>query len=159
MDALRRWGPIAGIGLVLVTVVVIVLISLWGWWPAIVDYVLPAILYIVLILAAIISGVLLFALLRAVINLTRTVQDIRNEVIPVLDSLRETSSTVRETAKAATSFTVAPAVRTASAVVGVTEIAAVVLGRGRARKRAQDRQKRRHEIERELAAKGDLDGR
>jgi hypothetical protein len=156
---IRRTAIIGGIAVPFIILAFIVVVSILGWWPAIVDYVLPTILYIVLILAAIISGVLLFALLRAVINLTRTAQEIRDEVIPVLDSLRETSSAVRETAKAATSFTVAPAVRAASAVVGVSEIAAVVLGRGRARKRSQERQKRRHEIEREMAAKGELNGR
>jgi len=53
---------------------------------------------------------------------------------------------------------VAPAVRTASVLAGAGEVAAVVLGRGHANKRAERRQKRRQEIERELAARGELDG-
>ena len=55
-------------------------------------------------------------------------------------------------------FGVAPAVRTASVLAGAGEVAAVVLGRGHANKRAEKRQKRRQEIERELAARGELDG-
>jgi len=143
---LPGWALWAGAGTVVLVLAFAVVATIFGWWPVVVD--------IVLCVVALTSAGLLLALILAVVNLTRTVREIRAEVIPVLDSLRATSNTVRETAKAATSFTVAPAVRTASAVVGATEIASVVLGRGRARKRAQERQKRRHEIERDLGGEG-----
>jgi hypothetical protein len=144
------------IGLVAAIVVVLliafaVVATIFGWWPVVVD--------IVLVIAALTTAGMVLALILAVLNLTRTIREIRAELMPVLDSLRTTSTAVRETAKAATSFGVAPAVRTASFVVGATEIASVVLGRGRARKRSQERQKRRQEYEREMARKGDLNGR
>lgn len=141
-------GKIAIIGGVAVVVLLALAIvfTIFGLWPIIVD--------IVLVIAALTTAGMVLALILAVINLTRTITEIRDELTPVLESLKSTSSAVRETAKAATSFGVAPAVRTASFVVGATEIASVVLGRGKARKRAQDRQKRRAQIEREMAARG-----
>ncbi len=135
-------------------------VATWrGWWPAIVTFVLPAVVDIVLIIAALTTAGMVAALILAVLNLTRTIREIRDELIPVLEALKSTSTAVRETAKAATSFGVTPAVRTASFVVAATELASVVLGRGKTRKRAQERQKRRQQYEREMARKGDLNGR
>ena len=145
----RMIAIIGGVAFV-VLVVLAVLFTIFGWWPVVVD--------IVLVIAALTTAIMVLALILAVINLTRTIREIRDEMMPVLESLKSTSSAVRETAKAATSFGVAPAVRTASFVVGVTEIASVVLGRGKTRKRAQDRQKRRAQLEREMAARGDSHG-
>jgi hypothetical protein len=156
--SIRGMAIVGGIFAGIVVLAFILAATFFGWWPTIVNMVLPAILDIVLIIAALTSGVMLFALLRAVVNLTRTVREIRGEVLPVLDSLRATTNTVRETARTASNLTIAPTVRTASFVVGAGEIASVMLGRGRARKRAQDRQKRRAQIEREMAAREDLDG-
>ncbi len=148
-----------GIALAVIIVLFIVAASLFGWWPTVFTVVLPIILDIVLVIAAITTAVMVLALILAVLNLTRTITEIRDEVMPVLDALRSTSTAVRETAKTATSFGVAPAVRTASFVVGATELASVVLGRGKARKRAQERQKKRAQYERELSRKGGLNGR
>jgi hypothetical protein len=122
-----------------------------GWWPVVLD--------IVLIIAALTTTVLIAFLILAVIDLTRTIREIRAEVMPVLDSLRTTSTAVRETAKAATSFGVSPAVRTAGFVVGATSLASVIFGQGKARKRSQERQKRRQEYEREMARRGEFNGR
>jgi hypothetical protein len=94
--------------------------------------------------------VLLAALTYAAFSLTRTVLAIRAEVIPTLDALKSTSLTVRETAKTASTFGVAPAMRTASAVLGGASAAGAILGRGEARTRAERRQRRRLEIERDL---------
>jgi hypothetical protein len=49
-------------------------------------------------------------------------------------------------------------VRTASVLVGAVETASAVLGRGRVRTRAQKRAQRKAEVERELVARGDLNG-
>jgi hypothetical protein len=125
--------------------------TIFGWWPVVLD--------IVLIIAALTTAVMIAFLILAVIDLTRTIREIRAEVMPVLDSLRTTSTAVRETAKAATSFGVSPAVRTAGFVVGATSLASVIFGQGKARKRAQERQKRRQEYEREMARRGEFDGR
>ncbi len=141
-----RMIAIIGIAAFVVLLALAVVFTIFGWWPIVVD--------IVLVIAALTTAGMVLALILAVINLTRTIREIRDELTPVLESLKSTSSAVRETAKAATSFGVAPAVRTASFVVGATEIASVVLGRGKARKRAQERQKRRAQIEREMAARG-----
>jgi hypothetical protein len=137
---------IIGIAAFVVLLALAIVFTIFGLWPIVVD--------IVLVIAALTTAGMVLALILAVINLTRTISEIRDELTPVLESLKSTSSAVRETAKAATSFGVAPAVRTASFVVGATEIASVVLGRGKARKRAQERQKRRAQIEREMAARG-----
>jgi hypothetical protein len=145
---LLTWTGVAAAFLVVAAAVVI---TIFGWWPVVVD--------IVLVITALVSGVMLMALTLAVISFASTVREMREEIIPVMESLKATSNAVRETARTATSIGVAPAVRTASFVVGASEIASVVLGRGRARKRAQERQKRRHEIEREMAARGEFNGR
>jgi ABC-type multidrug transport system fused ATPase/permease subunit len=135
---------------VVLAIGIIVWFTIAGWWPTVVD--------IVLVFTALVSAVMLLALVIAIFYLTRTVLQVKDEIMPVLDSLRSTSTAVRETAKTTGAFGVSPAVRTASFLAGAGEVATVVLGRGRVRKRAEKRQKRRQEIELELAAKGDLDG-
>jgi len=139
-----RRNLIIAIGVVaaLVIIAFVVVATIFGWWPVVVD--------ITLVVAALASLVLLSALIYAVFSLTRTVLRIRDELIPTLESLKTTSATVRETARAASSFGVQPAVRTASAVLGAGEIASVILGRGQARSRSEKRQRRRQELEREM---------
>ena len=153
---MQRWRNLA-IGIGGGVAVVVLLLAIWftieGWWGVVVD--------IVLAFTALIGFVMLGVLTLAVIFLIRTILEIKAEVMPVLDSLKSTTSTVRETAKTAQAFGLAPAVRTASFVVGASEIAGTILGRGHARKRSDQRQKRRQQIERELAAEqtgGDYDG-
>jgi hypothetical protein len=135
---------------VLLIIAFIVVATIFGWWPVVVD--------IVLVLTALVSMLLLAALIFAVLRLTRTAIDIKNEVMPVLQSLKTTSSAAREAAKTATAFGVDPAVRPAGVLVGAGEVASVILGKGEAKKRAEKRQRRRIEIERELARRGELDG-
>ena len=100
----------------LIIIAFVVVATIFGWWPVVVD--------ITLVVAAIASLFLLSALIYAVLSLTRTVLRIRDELMPTLESLKTTSATVRETARAASSFGVQPAVRTASAVLGATGIGA-----------------------------------
>jgi hypothetical protein len=144
------WLIAAATALVIIGLGLIVLFTVNGWWGTVVD--------IVLVFTALLSAVLLGALTLAVYFLTRTALQIKAEVMPVLESLKSTSSAVRETAKTAGAFGVSPAVRTASLLAGAGEVASVVLGKGHANKRAEKRQKRRQEIERELAARGELNG-
>lgn len=141
----------------LIVIAFVVVATIFGWWQIVVD--------ITLTLAALISMALLGALTYAVFTLIRTVLKIRDDVMPTLDSLRETGATVRETARAASAFGVQPTVRTASSVLGASEVASVIFGRGKALSRAEQRQRRRQEIERELTvsearaeARSDLDG-
>ncbi|HLY30764.1 MAG TPA: hypothetical protein VKQ36_07030, partial [Ktedonobacterales bacterium] len=112
---------IIGAAAVVVVVAFVILATIFGWWGVIVD--------ITLTLTAVLSLILLGLLTYAVFSLLRTALKIRGELIPVLDSLRETTDSVRETARAASAFGVQPAVRTASAVMGMGEIASVIFGR------------------------------
>ena len=146
----KQWLIYGGIAAGVLLVIFFILATVFGWWPVVVD--------IVLVLTALVSMVLLAALIFAVLRLTRTAIDIKNELMPVLQSLRTTSSAAREAAKTATAFGVNPAVRTAGMLVGAGEVASVILGKGEAKKRAERRQRRRVEIERELAQRGELDG-
>lgn len=140
-----RRNLIIAIGVVIALIIIafVVVATIFGWWPVVVD--------ITLVVAATANLFLLGALIYAVLSLTRTVLRIRDELMPTLESLKTTSATVRETARAANSFGVQPAVRTASAVLGAGEIANVILGRGQARTRSEKRQRRRQELEREMA--------
>lgn len=137
-----------------VVVVIAILLAIWftiaGVWPVVLD--------IVLVVTALVSMVLLAALIYAVVSFTRTVLNVKDEMMPVLESLKTTSNAVREGAKTASAFGVDPAVRTASVLVGAGEVASVLLGKGEAKKRADKRRKRRMEIERELADRGQLNG-
>jgi hypothetical protein len=142
---------IIGIVAAILLIAFVIAATVLGWWPVVLD--------IVLIIAALTTTLLIAFLILAVFDLTRTIREIRAEVMPVLDSLRTTSTAVRETAKAATSFGVSPAVRTAGFVVGPTSLASVIFGQGKTRKRAQERQKRRQEYEREMARRGEANGR
>lgn len=145
----RNIAIIAG-GILAIAVLLAAWFTIAGWWPIVLD--------IVLVVTALVSMVLLVALIYAVLSFTRTVLNVRDEVMPVLDSLKTTSNAVREGAKTASAFGVDPAVRTASVLVGAGEVASVLLGRGEAKKRADKRRKRRMEIERELADRGQLNG-
>lgn len=140
----RTWIIIGAAAVVVAVLVFAVFATIFGWWGIVVD--------ITLTVAALISAALLGFLTYAVFTLIRTVLKIRDEVMPTLDSLRETSATVRETARAASVFGVQPTVRTASSVLGASEVASVIFGRGHTATRAEQRQRRRQEIEREQGA-------
>lgn len=131
-----------GVAAVILIIAFVVIATIFSWWPVVVD--------ITLVVAAVTSLLLLAALIYAVLSLTRTVLRIRDELIPTLESLKTTTATVRETARTASSFGVQPAVRTASAMLGASEVANVILGRGQARTRSEKRQRRRQELEREM---------
>ncbi|MBF6589578.1 MAG: hypothetical protein IVW57_03475 [Ktedonobacterales bacterium] len=150
---MKRWQIYAAAGaagLLLVAIGCLIWFSIEGWWPIVVD--------VVLSFTALASMVMLLALILAVFFFIRTLRELKAELTPVLESLKATSSAVQATATTATNFGVKPAIRTASFVIGATEVASLVLGRGHARKRSEKRQRRRQEIEHELAAKGDLNG-
>jgi uncharacterized membrane protein len=151
MEFVRKYPiPVAaGAAGLIIILAFFILATIFGWWPVVLD--------IVLVFAALVSAGLLGALVYAVLSFTRTALDIRSEIMPVLESLKTTTSAVREGAKTATTFGVNPAVRTVSLLAGASSIATVVLGRGQVQKRAERRQKRRMQIEREIA-KGELNG-
>jgi hypothetical protein len=152
MENVERYRPWIIIGAIVVGILIIafvVLATIFGWWPVVVD--------IVLVITALLSLIMLGALTYATVMLIRTIRGTRDEIIPVLESLKDTTSTVQATAKAASAFAVRPSVRTASFVVGAGEVASTIFGRGRPRKRSEQRQQRRKEIEREMATGGNSD--
>src|SRR5262245_66456470 len=133
----------AGIAALVIILAFAVVATIFGWWPVILD--------IVLVLVVLLNGVLLTFLTLAVINFMRTIREMRAEITPVIASLRDTTTTVRETAKTTSSYAINPVARMASLVVGAAGVAGIVIGPGRARRRAQERQKRREEIEKQKA--------
>jgi hypothetical protein len=149
---MRKWWFIGG-GVVALALLVafIVWISLAGAWPIVRD--------IVIILAALGSLAVTLLLAAAVVYLALTLINLKRELTPVLESLQATTQSVSATARVASDLGVSPTVRTASVLVGAAEVASAVLGRGQTRARAQKRAQRRQQVERELRAKGELDGR
>jgi hypothetical protein len=132
-----------------IVVVLLILLIIWisvnGLWPLVRD--------IALVILALVSMVPLLALSYAVYALARTALELRKEIVPVLDELRETTHTIRQTARVANDFTVKPAVKTASFMVGFSQATSVILGQGNARKRQAER-RRKYE---EAKARGEVD--
>jgi hypothetical protein len=130
---------------VLLLIGLIVWISITGSWPLVRD--------IALVVLALVSLVPLLALSYAVFELARTAMALKKEIIPVLDELRETTQSLRQTAKVANDFTVKPAVKTASFMVGFSQATGIILGQGSARKRQAER-RRKYE---EAKARGEVE--
>jgi len=128
----------------IISVGLIVLFSILGIWPQVRDVAL-------VVLAVATFGALGLLSYAAFVLISLALQ-VKKELTPVLDSLRDTTDTVRETAKVASELTVTPGVRAASAVLGAAQVAGIFFGTGRARKRAEKRAQRR----REMAEKGEI---
>ncbi len=122
----------------------VVLFSILGIWPQVRD--------VALVIVAVATFGALGLLSYAAFVLISLALQVKKELTPVLDSLRDTTDTVRETAKVTSELTVTPGVRVASTVLGAAQVAGVLFGTGRARKRAEKRAQRR----REMAAKGEI---
>ncbi len=137
---------LGGLLAVIIGVGLIVLFSILGIWPQVRD--------VALVVLAVATFGALALLSYAVFVLISLGLQVKKELTPVLDSLRDTTDTVRETAKVASELTVAPGVRAASAVMGAAQVAGIFFGSGRARKRAAKRAQRR----REMAAQEELNG-
>lgn len=140
MQLLRsRSGQVAlaigGVVALALLIWLILWISFNGLWPFVRD--------IALVALAVITMVPLLALAYAVLELARTAITLRRELTPLLHELKETTQTVSETAKVATNFTIKPTVRTASFLVGFSQAATIILGRGEGRRDAERRRKTR----------------
>jgi hypothetical protein len=136
-----RTGQVV-LGIVSVVVLILlVLLIIWisanGLWPLVRD--------IALVVLALVSLVPLLALSYAVYALARTALALRKELIPVLDELRDTTHTVRQTVRVANDFTVKPAVKTASFMVGFSQATGVILGQGGPRQRQAERRRKYEE--------------
>ncbi|HLW01171.1 MAG TPA: hypothetical protein VKT82_21115 [Ktedonobacterales bacterium] len=145
----NRTKTLIGLGVfafLVISVGLIVLFSILGIWPQVRD--------VALVVLAVATFGALGLLSYAVFVMISLGLQVKKELTPVLDSLRDTTDTVRETAKVASELTVTPGVRVASTVLGAAQMAGIFFGTGRARKRAEKRAQRR----REMAEKGELDG-
>lgn len=141
---LKTFLVLGGIISLIIAAGLIWLISFFGVWPQVRDAFLVAL--------ALATFVALGLLSYAAFVLISLGLQVKKELTPVLDSMRETTDTVRETAKVASELTVTPGVRAASIMLGAAQVAGVFFGTGRARKRAEKRAQRR----KELAARGEL---
>lgn len=150
MKQILPWLIASAVLAMLIAVGALVVFSIFGLWPIVLD--------ITIVVTCVISLLMIGFLGAAVFYLAITLLRVKREMMPVLESLRETSQAVSDTARVATDLGVAPTVRTASALVGAAEAAALVFGRGQARTRQQRRQQRRQAVERELQARGELNG-
>jgi hypothetical protein len=144
-----RTKTLIGLGVFLFLVIsvgLIVLFSILGIWPQVRD--------VALVVLAVATFGALGLLSYAVFVMISLGLQVKKELTPVLDSLRDTTDTVRETAKVASELTVTPGVRAASTVLGAAQVAGILFGTGRARKRAEKRAQRR----REMAENGEING-
>ena len=128
---------IVGVVVMALLIWLIVWISQNSLWPLVRD--------IALVVLAIVTLVPLLALSYAVFELARTALALKKEIVPVLDELRETTHSLRQTAKVANDFTVKPAVKTASFMVGFSQATGIILGQGNARKRQAERRRKYEE--------------
>src|SRR5215831_12780100 len=137
----NRTKTLIGLGVALAVIIgvgLIVLFSILGIWPQVRD--------VSLVILAVATFAALALLSYAALVLISLALQVKKELTPVLDSLRDTTDTVRETAKVASDLTVAPGVRAASMVMGAAQVAGIFFGTGRARKRAEKRAQRRKEM-------------
>jgi hypothetical protein len=135
---LKSWLIIGAILFLLIAVALTVLFSIWGIWPEVRDFSLVILAFLTFVALGFLSW-------AAFVMISLAVQ-IKKEITPVLDSLRETTDTVRETTKVASDLTITPGVKAASALLGAAQVAGIFFGIGRARKRAEKRALRRREL-------------
>lgn len=143
-SSMKRTIILVGIITLLLGVGLTIIFSILGIWPQVRD----AFLVVLAVATFIALGILCYA----IYVLVSLALQLKKEITPVLDSLRDTTDTVRETAKVASDLAVTPGVRAASIILGAAQVAGVFFGVGQARKRAAKRAQRR----RALAAKGEL---
>ncbi len=130
-------GGIVGVIVLGLAIWLILWLSFNGLWPVARD--------IALVALALVTMVPLLALAYAVLELARTAQSIKREIVPLLDELKATTHSVADTARTASEFTVKPTVRTASFLVGFQQATSVILGQGHARRTAERRRRTREE--------------
>jgi hypothetical protein len=137
---LKSWLVIGALLFILASVALAVWFSILGIWAEVRDAFLVGLAVVTFVALAILAY-------AAFVMISLAVQ-IKKEITPVLDSLRETTDTVRETAKVANELTLTPGVKAASALIGAVQMAGIFFGIGRARKRAEKRAQRRRELAR-----------
>jgi|GEM_PF-3221261 len=131
----------------LVVLVALIALMIWlsvnGYWPYARD--------IAVVALAVFSFVPIAALTYAIIQVARLAKSLRAELTPILTELKETTHSITETAKVASEFTVKPAIKTASFLVGFSQVVTTILGQGEAGKRREARRHRNAEAAKETA--------
>ncbi len=150
MKAAIPYLIIAGVVLVLI-IVGLVFATIFGW--------LLNVLYIFLILLALLLVVATGLQVFSIYLLVRTITTIRDEMKPLLESVQETISIVKDTAQTAghtvstlgtatkltSELAVVPSVRAAAAVVAGQQMMRTFLGKGMTRSRSEQRRQQQKE--------------
>ena len=162
MQRAKRYIIIIGVSVLVILVAGLVLAGIFNK--------LADVLSIFLIILATLSIVSTAALIYLLYTLIRTITMVREEMKPLLgtvqetvnsvkDSMEETLDEVKATTKSASktvstissaanlaSFSVAPAVRVASLVMASGQVVRVLMGKGRTRRRYEERRKEQMEL-------------
>jgi hypothetical protein len=138
---------ILGVAVAILILAFAIVATIFGWWPVVLD--------LVLVIVVLINGVMLAFLAWAILTLIRTIREMRAEITPIIGSLGETATTVTETAKVTRQFGVGPVARTATLLVSAAGVVQTMLGRGNTPTRAAVRQKRREEVDQQIAARAE----
>ena len=158
--ALRLAGIIGAIVLVLLIV---------GFVLAAVFNVLLDVLYIFLIILAAFTLFATALLIYSVLLLIQTIVTVRDEMKPLLVSVNQTADYLKDTAKTAeqtvttigstaqltSEFALGPTIRTTAAILAGQQMLRVFLGRGRVRKRAEERRRQQREAMQASVGGGD----
>ena len=143
---------------VIIISIIVLLLFLGIIFAAIYHALLPF-LYIVLILLATLTLAATFLQVYWIVTLTRTVLLVRDELKPLLVSVQDTVGAVKDTAQTAghtvstignvsrffTEFALGPSVRIVAGLVAAQQVLGVLLGKGHARSRAEERRRQQME--------------
>ena len=154
---------------VLIVLVILGILLVVGLtWQAI-FHALQDVLYVFLIILALLMvGATLFQI-YSIMELIRTIKNVRDEMKPLVASVQETVSIMKDTAQTAghtvstigqttkltSQFALAPIINTVASVVAVQGMARVLLGKGHIRTRAERRREQQLEAMQEAREKGD----
>jgi hypothetical protein len=138
---------ILGVAAAILILALAVVATIFGWWPVVLD--------LVLVIVVLINGVMLAFLAWAILTVFRTIRELRAEITPIIGSLGGTAATVTGTAKVTRLFRVGPVARTATLLVSASGVVQTMLGRGNTPTRAEARQKRREEVDQQIAARAE----
>jgi hypothetical protein len=162
MKRVLQFAKIVGIILLILLVVGLVVAGIFGQ--------LLNVLYIALIFLAFFSLLSTAFLIYATVMLIQTIQVVRDEMRPLMLSVQETvgvaketveavketahhagqtAGTLASTARLTRDYAVAPTVRAAALMLAGRDMVRVFAGKGRARTRVEDRQRRQEQLLRE----------
>lgn len=154
---------------VLIVLVILGILLVVGLTLAAIFHALQDVLYVFLIILALLMvGATLFQI-YSIMELIRTIKNVRDEMKPLVASVQETVSIMKDTAQTAghtvstigqttkltSQFALAPIIHTVASLVAVQGMARVFLGKGHVRTRAERRREQQLEAMQEAREKGD----